>query len=84
MISRAFEWMRKWGTATNDPNGQIRTDGKQLTSEIGLTLVRCDTLSDHDKLTLTQMMDVINAEIYRNIDYGPPCNPTCKSGPPIS
>jgi hypothetical protein len=60
------------GTATNDPNGQIRTDGKQLTFEIGLTLVKCDTLSDHDKLTLTQMMDVINAEIDRNIDYGPP------------
>jgi len=42
--------------ATSDPNGQIRTNGKQLTSEIGLILVNCESnLGDHDKLTLTQI-----------------------------
>ena len=85
MISRAMEWSKEWGTAQTDPNSQIRTDGKQLTSEIGLTLVNCDSfLNDHDKLTLTQMMDVINASIDKNINYGPPCDPMRQSGPPIS
>jgi hypothetical protein len=85
MTARAMEWMKEWGTASSDPNGQIRANGKQLTSEIGLTLANCgDNLDDHDKLMLTQMMDVINASIDRNIDYGPPCDPTCKPGPPIS
>jgi hypothetical protein len=56
MTSRAEEWMGEWATAASDPDGLIRADGKQLTSEIGLTLVNCDTsLNDHDKLTLTQM-----------------------------
>jgi hypothetical protein len=85
MISRAGDWNKQWGTATSDPNSQIRTDGKQLASEIGLTLNNCESnLDDHDKLVLTKWMDVINAEIDRNIDFGPPCDPTCKSGPPIS
>ena len=85
MTSRAMDWMKQWETATSDPNGQIRTDGKQLTSEIGSTLGNCEAyLNDHDKLMLTQMMDVIDASIDRNIDYGPPCDPTCKPGPPIS
>jgi hypothetical protein len=39
MISRAGDWNKQWGTATSDPNSQIRTDGKQLASEIGLTLI---------------------------------------------
>jgi hypothetical protein len=85
MTSRGNEWLREWSTATSDPNGRIRTDGKQLASEIGLTLANCDTsLSDHDKLTLTQIGTVINAQIDRNVDYGPPCDPNCKSGPPVS
>jgi len=85
MISRAGQWSQQWETALSDPNGQIRADGKQLTSEIGLTLANCNTsLNDHDKLTLTQAMDVINAEIDKDINYGPPCNPLCQSGPPIS
>ena len=47
----------------------LSADGKQLTSEIGLTLVNCDTsLNDHDKLTLTQMKDVIDAQIDQNIE----------------
>jgi hypothetical protein len=67
MMSRGSEWLRVWGTSTKDPNGLIRSDGKQLTSEIGLTLSKCDTsLNDHDKLTLTQEMDLINAEIDKN------------------
>ena len=50
--------MRDWETAPNDPNSQISSDGKQLASETGLTLANCDTsLSNHDKLTLTYMMD---------------------------
>jgi hypothetical protein len=85
MTSRGEEWFRVWSTATSDPYGQIRTDGKQLTSEIGLTLVNCDTsLDDHDKLTLTQMKGVIDASIDKNINYGPPCDPLCQPGPPIS
>ena len=85
MSSRAEEWMGEWATAVSDPNGLIRADGKQLTSEIGLTLVNCDTsLNDHDKLTLTQMKGVIDAQIDQNIDYGPPCDPLCEPGPPIS
>ena len=79
------EWMGEWATAASDPDGLIRADGKQLNSEIGLTLVNCDTsLNDHDKLTLTQMKDVIDAQIDQNIDYGPPCDPLCEPGPPIS
>ena len=84
MTSRAMQWMKQLGTASSDPNGLIRADGKQLTSEIGLTLANCANLSDHDKLTLTQFMDLINAEIDKNINYGPPCNPLCQQGPPIS
>ena len=85
MISRGEDWMRNWSIAVSDPNGQIRNDGKQLASEIGLTLVNCDTnLDDHSKLTLMQLKDVIDAQIDNNIDYGPPCDPYCQPGPPIS
>jgi hypothetical protein len=87
MISRANEWLREWTTAINDPNGQLRTDGKQLTSEIGLTLrpSTCGaTLTDHDKLTLIEMRDLINGSIDRDINYGPPCDPNCARGPPIT
>jgi hypothetical protein len=84
MGSRANEWMMEWSTAESDPGGQIRNDGKQLTSEIGLTLVNCDILDDSDKLTLTQMKDVIDASIDENIDFGPPCTPNCQPGPPVS
>jgi hypothetical protein len=85
MTSRGNEWLREWSTATSDPNGRIRTDGKQLASEIGLTLVNCETsLSDHDKLTLTQMTVVINNSIDKDINYGPPCVPYCARGPPIT
>lgn len=85
MVSRGEDWMRDWSIAVSDPNGQIRKDGKQLVSEIGLTLVNCDaSLDDHNKLTLMQLKDVIDAQIDNNIDYGPPCDPYCQSGPPIS
>ena len=50
----------------------------------GLICIADVRLNDHDKLTLTQEMDVVNAEIDKNIDYVPPCDPMCKSGPPIS
>ena len=42
---------KQWGTASTDPNGLIRSDGKQPTPKIGLTLANCASLSDHDKLT---------------------------------
>lgn len=77
--------MTKWHTATEDPNQIIRKEGKQLTSEIGLTMVNCDTyLNDSHKLLLLQMRDVIDASIDKNIDYGPPCDPLCEPGPPIT
>lgn len=85
MTSRGNEWLREWSIATSDQNGRIRTGGKQLASEIGLTLAnRGTSLSDHDKLTLTQIGTVINAQIDRNVDYGPACDPNCKSEPPVS
>jgi hypothetical protein len=57
-----MEWMIDWNTAIIDPN--IRTDGKQLASEIGLTLINCDTLlRDHDKLTLTRAIMAIDTSI---------------------
>jgi hypothetical protein len=73
--------MYEWDTAEIDPNGKIRDDGKQLTSEIGLTLINCESfLNAEDKLALTQAMDVINASIDNNINYGPPCHPFCERG----
>ena len=35
-----------------------------------IKFLNCTSLSDHDKLTLTQWMDVINAEIDKNTNYG--------------
>jgi hypothetical protein len=85
MTSRWEGWATGWSTATSDPSGKIRADGKQLASEIGLTLVNCDSyLDDHDKLTLMQIQEVIDASIDNNINYGPPCDPNCQPGPPIS
>jgi hypothetical protein len=77
--------MREWSTARTDPNGQIRTNGKQLASEIELTIANCgDSLNDQDKKMLNSIIDVINTSIDKNIDYGPPCDPACRPRPPIS
>jgi hypothetical protein len=84
IMSRAMKWLQQWETAASDSHGLLRSDGKQLTSEMGITLVYCGGLSDHDKLTITQMKDLIDASIDKNIDYGPPCTPLCKPGPPIT
>ena len=85
MSSRASDWMTKWSTASEDPNQIIRKEGKQITSEIGLTMINCDTnLNDSDKLLLLQMRGVIDTSIDENIDYGPPCDPLCEPGPPIT
>lgn len=85
LISHAKTWLKKWGTATTDPGGQIRTEGRQLSSDMGQLLADCNTvLNDHDKLTLTQMRDLIAYQLDRDINIGPPCNPSCQPGPPIS
>jgi hypothetical protein len=82
---RGKTWIQKWGTSDTDPGGQLRIEGKQISSDIGMTLVQCENvLNDHDKLTLTQIADLINAEIDKDVNFGPPCNPNCASGPPVS
>lgn len=51
MTSRWEQWATAWTYDTIDPGGQIRAEGEQLSTEIGLTLVNCDTsLSDSDKV----------------------------------
>lgn len=58
----------QWETTTTDINGLIRSDGKQLASEIGLTLVNCEPyLSAEDLLFLTNMKLVIDDQIDKNI-----------------
>jgi hypothetical protein len=85
MLTRWNEWGHEWSDARTDPNGQIREKGKQLVSEIESTLANCgDSLSDQDKKLLSIGIDVINTEIDKDIDYGPPCDPSCQPGPPIS
>ena len=60
-------------------NGTRGMDGRMATAASDP-----DGLIRADKLTLTQMKDVIDAQIDQNIDYGPPCDPLCEPGPPIS
>ena len=85
MNYRAYDWLVKWSAAIEDPNQIIREEGKRISSEIGLTMVDCDTnLNDSDKLLLLQMRDIIDTSIDKNIDYGPPCDPLCEPGPPIT
>jgi hypothetical protein len=85
MLTRGGDWMKEWSTARTDPNGQIREKGKQVVSEIESTLANCgDSFSDQDKKSLSSDIDVINTEIEKNIDYGPPCDPACQPGPPIT
>ena len=84
LMSRGSDWDKQWSTKDVDVNGIIRSDGKQLTSEIGLTLVNCQPYLDaQNLLDLTNMKMVIDASIDKNINYGPPCDPLCASGPPI-
>ena len=76
MLSRWAEWGKEWSNARTDPNGQIREKGKHLVSELDLTLANCgDNLGQEDKELLSGGIDVINTEIEKNIDYGPPCDP---------
>jgi hypothetical protein len=84
MMSRGYEWSEQGSTATTDPNGLIRSDGKQLSSEIEPTVVNCEPyLTAEHLLALTQLKNVIDASINKNIDHGPLCDPLCESGPTV-
>lgn len=55
MMSRGYEWSEQGSTATTDPNGLIRSDGKQLSSEIEPTVVNCEPyLTAEHLLALTE------------------------------
>jgi predicted PurR-regulated permease PerM len=81
-INLGASWNSRWSTATTDPGGQLRAEGRQISSTIATLLNQCvNVFDDHSKLTLTQMATVISGQIDRNINYGPSNNPP---GPPIT
>ena len=47
--SRGTDWIEQWSTATSDINGIIRSDGKQLTSEM-FSPAFCSYMTKADQL----------------------------------
>ena len=85
LVNRANTWNNIWGNATNDAGGNIRTEGRQIVSDITTFLVNCQGSYDRSTLHFLLVEAVVfSAEIAGDINYGPPCNPTCASGPPLT
>lgn len=81
----AQSWFMRWTAATEDPGGQLRAEGRAVSEQASNLLNYCSgSLDDQSRTGLSQIRDVISAQIENNIDYGPPCDPQCKSGPPVT
>src|SRR2546425_12135972 len=55
LTDRGNNWKNTWGNATSDPGGNIRTDGRQIVSDITTFLVDCE--GSYDKTTLRFLLD---------------------------